>query len=122
MCVAYLRFAVDLPGHYRVLFHARRTAPTGGPASDPSQLAELGWPPNAAESFEDLVRGMKRCLPAGESPFRTATMVWTSLHGYASLSQTLVDFPFPTPEQFVARLLATQLNPEAPLADSPQLG
>jgi AcrR family transcriptional regulator len=110
MCLAYLQFAADLPGHYRVLFHARRTAPPTEPTPGGSTLAELGWPPNAAESFDDLVRGIQRCLPDGHDAFQTATMVWAGLHGFAGLWPTLPDFPFPAPEDYVKLLLDAQLR------------
>ena len=114
MCAAYLQFAADLPGHYRVLFHARRTPRSTDSTADETNLTELGWPPNAAESFNDLVRGIDRCLPAGlpddRDAFQTATLVWASLHGYASLRQTLPHFPFRAPETYVKQLLDAQLR------------
>ena len=111
MCMAYLRFADELPGYYRVLFHTRRLVPRNDPPPTGTQLAELGWPSNAAESFDDLVRGVRRCLPDGRDAFQSATVVWAGLHGYASLRRTLPDFPYPAPERFVEQLLDAQLNP-----------
>jgi AcrR family transcriptional regulator len=111
MCVAYLQFAADLPGHYHVLFHTRRPPPSTEPAPTVAELAKLGWPPNAAESFDDLVRGMQRCLPDGRDAFQTATMVWAGLHGYASLRHTMLHFPMPAPHQFVKQLLDAHLHP-----------
>ena len=113
MCLSYLAFAAELPGHYRVLFHTRRTSSTDANAPAPSIL-ERGWPPNAAESFQDLLRGVKRCLPEGRDAFGTATMVWAGLHGYAALRGTLRHFPYPLPEEYVDLLLDAQLEAARP--------
>ncbi len=110
MCAAYLQFAADLPGHYRVLFHARRTPRGAGSAPGEKEITELGWPPDAAESFNDLVRGVKRCLPGEHDAFQIATLVWAGLHGYASLRQTLPHFPLPAPEQYVEQLLVAHFG------------
>jgi AcrR family transcriptional regulator len=111
MCLAYLRFAQELPGYYRVLFHTRRTNLSAEPSSAQGEVPEHGWPANAAESFTDLVRGVRRCLPAGRDAFQTATIVWAALHGYASLRRTLPRFPFSEAERFVKQLLDAELNP-----------
>ena len=107
MCAAYLQFAADLPGHYRVLFHTRRM-PTEPP--DQSGLTERDSPANAAESFNDLVRGVGRCLAEERDAFQTATLVWAGMHGYANLRQTLPRFLLPAPESYVKQLLDAHLR------------
>jgi AcrR family transcriptional regulator len=112
MCLAYLAFAAERPGHYRALFHTRKPGTAPGvepeePDAGPESL--VGWPPQAAEAFSDLARGIGRCLSDGRDVFEVATMVWTGLHGFASL-RTMQHFPFPPNERFVAVLLDAYLD------------
>jgi AcrR family transcriptional regulator len=116
MCLAYLQFAAELPGHYRVLFHTRKPHDDGSSSATgdhdrtggPDDAA--GWPPQAAEAFGDLVRGVGRCLPDDRDPFETATMVWAGLHGLAGL-RSMPHFPFPPVERYVTLLLDAHLRP-----------
>jgi AcrR family transcriptional regulator len=110
MCLAYLAFAAQEPGHYRVLFHTRRSsgADDGQSAIDATEALE-SWPPQAAEAFGDLARGVGRCLSDGCDVFEVATMVWTGLHGFASL-RAIRHSPIPTPTRYVAILLDAYLD------------
>lgn len=108
MCQAYLRFAAEHPGHYRVLFHTRRCPPTNT-ARLPSTLHELEWSKTGIEAFGDLVRGVKRCLPPGRDPFPVALMVWAGEHGYVGLRETSGHFPFPDPATYINQLLDAHL-------------
>jgi AcrR family transcriptional regulator len=106
MCLAYLRFADERPGHYRVMFHVDRSHPAPPPdiATEPS-----GWPSSAAAAFNDLLRAVTRCLNDDREPFEAAIMVWTGLHGYIGL-RDIRHFPFPTPRPFVQLLLNEHLH------------
>jgi AcrR family transcriptional regulator len=117
MCVAYLAFAAELPGHYRVLFHTRKEV--GGPDRLPQRSNELGadaparlegGPSQSAEAFGDLVRAVERCVPDRPNPFEIATMVWSGLHGYATL-RTMRHFPFAGVERYVTLLLDAYFGP-----------
>ena len=108
MCQAYLRFAAEHPGHYRVLFHTRRCPPTKT-ARLPSSLPELEWSKAGIEAFGDLVRGVERCLPAGRDPFPVALMVWAGEHGYVGLRDISGHFPFPDPATYITQLLDAHL-------------
>jgi AcrR family transcriptional regulator len=112
MCLAYLAFAAEQPGHYRVLFHTRRpSGEDGGPSAIDATEALASWPPEAAEAFRDLARGVGRCLNDGRDVFEVATMVWTSLHGFAAL-RAIRHSPFPSAGRYVAVLLDAHLDPD----------
>jgi AcrR family transcriptional regulator len=111
-CLAYLAFAAERRGHYRVMFHTRKpgTAPGAEPkAPDAGPDSLAGWPPQAAEAFGDLVRVVGRCVSDGRDAFEVATIVWTALHGFASL-RTMQHFPFPPNERFVSLLLDAYID------------
>jgi AcrR family transcriptional regulator len=109
MCQAYVRFAAEHPGHYRVLFHARKGPPTST-ARQPSSLEDLEWSKTGIEAFGDLVHGVERCLPPGRDPFAVALMVWAGEHGYVGLREISGDhFPFPDPATYIKQLLDAHL-------------
>ena len=112
-CLAYLEFAAELPGHYRVLFYVRkgkRPAEPGLPAPAPASVADLPWRESGAAAFGDLVQGVEHCLPAGSDPFPTALLIFGGLHGYVGLRESIVHFPFPEPATYVGRLLDAHLG------------
>jgi AcrR family transcriptional regulator len=80
---AYCRFALDNPGHYRLMYEVRQ------PSVDP---ARLGLHPArlVARMFRDAVN---RCLAAGYPlslpPLQTAHTLWAGLHGIVSLQHSL---------------------------------
>ena len=91
-CLAYLRFAEDRPGHYRVLFSAAAPAGVG---DDPEHH------PGAATFFA-LVGAVQRCLDAGacadtaRDSWFLALQIWLSGHGLVDL-RIGQRFPFPWP-------------------------
>lgn len=92
LCLAYLRFAEEHAGHYRVLFSAAAPA---GITDDPSRHP-------AAATFFLLVDAVQRCLDVGSDaePDRDAwflaLQVWLSGHGLVDL-RIGQRFPFPWP-------------------------
>jgi AcrR family transcriptional regulator len=80
---AYCRFALDNPGHYRLMYEVRQ------PSVEPSRL---GMHPArlVARVFRDA---LARCLAAGYPlalPIRQAAhTLWTGLHGIVSLQHSL---------------------------------
>ena len=91
-CLAYLRFAEERPGHYRVLFSAAAPA---GVTDDPTQ--HPGGP-----TFFALVAAVQRCLDAGaptdaaRDSWFLALQLWLSGHGMVDL-RIGRRFPFPWP-------------------------
>jgi AcrR family transcriptional regulator len=109
MMLAYIQFAADLPGYYRVLFHTR-PRPTAKTTRTPSSFQELDWSHTGTEAFGDLVRGVERCLPPGRDPFPVALMIWAGEHGYVSLRESMSHFPCPDPPTYVNQLLDAHLT------------
>jgi AcrR family transcriptional regulator len=96
MCEAYVRFAAEHPGHYRVLFYTRRRR-------------QLEWSDAGREAFGDLVRAVERCLLAGRDPSPVALMVWAGLHGYVGLRAISGHFLLPDPATNIEQLLDAHL-------------
>lgn len=80
---AYLRFAAENPGHYRLMFEIRQ------PAVDPGRVA--GHP--ARVVGRSLREGVLACEDAGATlrlPRRQlAHTLWSGLHGFVSLNRAL---------------------------------
>jgi AcrR family transcriptional regulator len=75
---AYVRWAVDHPDHYRVMFGAEVTK------ADHPALAVA-----AEQAFDDLLDAIRKCQSAGlvegEDPREIAGPLWSLVHGVASL-------------------------------------
>jgi AcrR family transcriptional regulator len=109
-CAAYLRFASERPGQYRVLF---------------GRYQHLGdRPPSRgltrAEAFSLLVNAVRECVSAGEivsdDPEADAVALWAALHGYATLRPSLPYFEWPAPEAAFDRILS-RFAPAVPGAE-----
>lgn len=104
-CHAYLQFAVERPHRYRVLFGRQRDPelplstkpnigdPSGGVVLDDAEAM------TGLDAFRILVDSIADCAAAGRSdsqdPFADAAVLWSAMHGQASLRQNLPDFPWP---------------------------
>jgi AcrR family transcriptional regulator len=110
MGLAYLQFAEDRIGYYRVLFHTPHGEPNSEPITDPLPTVAPGWPQGAAMALGDLVNAVARCLPPGAAPEGAATMIWAGLHGYAGLRRSIRQYPFPPPAEYMARLIDAHLD------------
>ena len=100
-CLAYLGFAEEHPGHYRVLFSV---------ASPAGVTRERDTHPGMP-SFLLVVETIKRCLDLGAGAradaWALAVRLWVTLHGLVDLRTTMAyPFPWPTSEEFVDALLA----------------
>lgn len=100
-CRAYLDFAEREPEMYRLLFE-------GGIARSPAGHERTGVPPGR-DAFHTLVQGLDRCqgngtIPA-DDPQAVATLVWTALHGVATLRRAHPDFPWPPTEVLLDEIL-----------------
>ena len=103
ICRAYVRFAEDNPGHYRVLLSA--AAPAG--------ITEDRAQHPGAPSFYLLVDTIQRCLDAGavvaegRDSWFLAAQVWISGHGLVDLRiGQRFPFPWPSVEELLDALLA----------------
>jgi AcrR family transcriptional regulator len=102
---AYLEFADQRPGLYRVLFmtRVREGAPVpvrGGPAGEDEGV----------DAFNDFAEIVARCLPAGSDAFTQSAYIWAALHGFAMLRQAIPAFPWPTGDDYVGRMVELYLS------------
>ena len=106
---AYVRFAVENPEPYRILFMTRR-------AMTADQLADPDNPGNIA--FAHLVEIVQRCMDEGflrpDDPVAVATGSWAVVHGLASLAISMPNFPLLGTEQLVDRVIESFTRGLAP--------
>jgi AcrR family transcriptional regulator len=91
---AYVRFAEQRPGHYRILFAT--------PGRE-GQLENLRAQDDGVgkEVFGLLLACTADCLPQGSDPRPVALQLWTTLHGYVSLREVMPGFDWPDVTEFV---------------------
>jgi AcrR family transcriptional regulator len=99
-CAAYLRFADQRPGQYRVLFSRYQHL-----ADRPPSRATM-----RAEAFNLLVTTVRDCASVGQiasdDPHGDAVIIWAALHGYATLRASLPLFDWPAPQAALDRILS----------------
>jgi AcrR family transcriptional regulator len=100
---AYVRFAEQRPGHYRILF-----ATPGRPFASGSFEPEDKTP--GTEAFGLLLASTAACLPPGRDPMPVALQLWTALHGYVSLREVIPGFAWPDVAGFLRQLHAAHLD------------
>jgi AcrR family transcriptional regulator len=90
---AYVRFGVDHPGPYRILFMSK-------PAMAPDW-----WTPERIQesaSFMHLVEAVQACMEAGATaprdPIQVSVAVWAGVHGVTSLLISKSALPWPDPD------------------------
>ncbi|MFN2589659.1 MAG: TetR-like C-terminal domain-containing protein, partial [Actinomycetota bacterium] len=95
---AYVRFGLDRPEQYRILF---MTPPPAGWTAD--RILE-----NAA--FGHLLQTVQACLDAGvlapANPVLVSLGLWAAVHGVTSLLITKPEFPWPDVDQLVDHVVA----------------
>jgi AcrR family transcriptional regulator len=98
--LAYVRFGLDHPEQYRILF-----------MSKPSAMPET-WTPavmleNAA--FNHHLEAVQRAFPGVDDAYMVAIGLWAAVHGVVSLMISQPEFPWPDIEVLVDHMLATQV-------------
>ena len=92
---AYVRFGLENPEPYRILFMTRNES-----AQQRDVVVGAG-----ARAFQHLVDAVQRCIDAGAfrpvDPVLAATGVWAAVHGVTSLLISLPGFPWPDVETLV---------------------
>lgn len=114
--LAYVRFAIANPEHYR-LVTMRRPVDGEGISPNDAMLAE--------GPFAHLLEAIRRCQDAGlmradEEPFALGLVLWAAAHGIASLIIAKPGLPWPPLDEVIARtidsigcgLAMTSLDPE----------
>jgi AcrR family transcriptional regulator len=97
---AYVDFAAERPGIYRVLFmtKVRAGVPVPAPGSPSGQ-------DEGVDTFNDLLRIVTRCLPDGPDPFTQSAYLWAGLHGFVTLRWDIAEFPWPAGPDYVGRMI-----------------
>ncbi len=97
---AYVRFGLENPEHYRLLFMTR-------PSADRPQGEVEHLPGLTAFSrlVENVARGMAAGVLAPGDPFLVATGLWTGVHGVTSLLIARPDFPWPDLDRLLCHVL-----------------
>lgn len=92
---AYVRFGIEHPEHYRIMF----MGPAYATPNQWSDLLETG-------SFAHLIEGIEAAIDAGAlrptgDAFTTALHVWADIHGLTSLLVARPTMPWPDLEGFI---------------------
>ena len=97
---AYVRFGLENPEHYRILFMTR-------PAGERPQRDVEHLPGLTAFSrlVDDVARAMDAGLLVAGDPFLVATGLWTAVHGVTSLLIARPDFPWPDLDRLLCHVL-----------------
>lgn len=101
---AYIRFALENPEHYRVLFMS------GGGTPPDRELTELA----GFRCFMALVEQVQKAVDLGKfrpvEAFPTGVVLWASVHGLASLLITDDHFPWPAVETLIRNQIETTIG------------
>ncbi len=105
---AYIRFAEQRPGIYRVLFmtKVREGVPVPAPGAPPGE-------DEGVDAFNDVLEIVTRCLPDGPDPFTQSVYIWAGLHGYVALRQVIPAFPWPDEDDYVERMIHVHVGADA---------
>ncbi|MDQ4025647.1 MAG: WHG domain-containing protein, partial [Actinomycetota bacterium] len=101
---AYIRFGLDRPEHYRVLF-------MGKAAALPAGFEEMRLRRMAA--FDHLVEAVERCMDSGaiarRDPYLAALGLWAAGHGLTSLLISKPTFTWPDLDVLIDHVLSVQI-------------
>lgn len=102
---AYVRFGLEHPEAYRILFMGHASFVPAG--FDVDELLAVG-------GFDGVVDAVRRCMDAGalreDDPFEVALVLWAGVHGITSLLISKPWFPWPDRDALVDRLLDAQID------------
>lgn len=139
-CRAYLDYARREPYLYALVFPADQAAAVrpaagagpagrstgnppekdGSPEKDSSPEKDLGNSGGdpGARLFRTLTDAITACVQAGVSasrdPFADAAAVWAGLHGYATLTTAITDFPWPPADDTITHLVTSLARTQPP--------
>jgi AcrR family transcriptional regulator len=108
---AYLEFAAQRPGMYRVLFMTKLREGVPMPAPDAESGLDEG-----VDIFNDLLRTVSDCLPDGSDAFTQSAYIWAGFHGFAALKQDIAAFPWPSSRDYVDRMIEVHVESPARIA------
>ena len=96
---AYVRFGIEHPEQYRILFMSR-----------PSAMPDAWTPETMLENaaFTHHLAAVQRAFPDVPDAHLVAIGLWAAAHGVVSLLISQPDFPWPDVDALVDHMLATQ--------------
>ncbi len=104
---AYLGWAIEHPEHYRVLFMSRPGGPAGGEMSD-----------EPGAGLRELISDVQECMAAGrfasDDPVTVAVVLWSAVHGVASLYISNAGIPRSMAEQWLEKATSALYRGLAP--------
>jgi AcrR family transcriptional regulator len=95
---AYVRFGLENPEHYRILFMTK-------PTLTPERFQDEGLIERMA-AFQHLIDAVDRCIRAGAfdgDPLELSLLFWSYAHGLTSLLISKPDFPWPDIDRLIER-------------------
>jgi AcrR family transcriptional regulator len=98
---AYVRFGLEHPEQYRILFMSK-------PSATPAAWTAEAMLANAA--FVHHVGAVQRAFPSVADPTLVALGLWAAVHGVVSLLLAQPDFPWPDVDALVDHMLRTQVE------------
>jgi AcrR family transcriptional regulator len=101
---AYIRFGIDHPEQYRILFMRR-------PSHTPESFQEEQL--RDAAGFGHLVEHVSRCVDAGlieGNPLLVSIGLWAGVHGVTSLLISKPDFPWPDVDLVIDHVCRTAIR------------
>jgi AcrR family transcriptional regulator len=101
---AYLEFASERPGIYRVMFMTRIRDGVPVPARGAASGLDEG-----VDTFNDLLALVTLCLPEGVDAFIQAAYIWAGLHGYIALDHAIPGFPWPSQDDYLERMIQSHV-------------
>jgi AcrR family transcriptional regulator len=109
-CRSYVRYALDNPGRYRVMFD--RDLP-------PLNSAAGTQPRPSRSALDALTETIAACqhagvAPADSSPADLAALLWSGLHGQASLRIDRPRFPWPPMDDAVREIVTRLVRLQPP--------
>ncbi len=113
---AYVRYAVDNPEHYRIMFMARFDLSAQEYAEEMvSDQTSFGLLLRTAEDL--IATGRVRPELAGRGPLELGILFWSAVHGLASLFVAKPGLPWPDRDQLVDDLVAATMRGMVTAAD-----
>ena len=97
--LAYVRFGLERPGHYKVLYEGRAV-----PRLDDPRVAAIGQPmlDRTAELIRDILHA-RRAKPVADAQ-RLALLLWASLHGVVSLQINKPTISWPEADELTEQI------------------
>jgi AcrR family transcriptional regulator len=97
--VAYVKFAIANPEHYRIVLMRKHDSQAGGDQADLMM---------ASDSFREFVASVQECVDAGVlegDATELALQLWAAAHGVAALLVAKPYFPWPDLDDYIEQVV-----------------